>query len=124
MSSGASTPDPRTMGDDLTLAFAPLHKRAFGTAVGITLGAGLFLVTIFSILRGNPPDALFGLRYVLPLYDVSWSGAVLGSLSATLAAFCAGWFLAFCRNMIIALSIWFVRTRAELAQTRDFLDHI
>lgn len=124
MSSGGSTPGPRSMRDDLTLAFAPLHKRAFGTAVGITLGAALFLVTALGILKGNPPDVLFGLQYVLPLYDVTWSGAVLGSLSAALATFCAGWFLAFSRNMIIALGIWIVRTRAELAQTRDFLDHI
>lgn len=124
MSSAAPTSEPGSTGDNLTLAFAPLHKRAFGTAVGITVGGVLFLITAVSILRGNPPDALFAVRYVLPLYDVTWTGAVLGSLSAALAAFCAGWFLAFCRNIVIALGVWSVRTRAELAQTRDFLDHI
>jgi hypothetical protein len=35
-----------------------------------------------------------------------------------------GWFVAFCRNLAIATSIFITRTRAELSQTRDFLDHI
>lgn len=118
----SSGPEPGS--DELTLAFSPLHKRAFGMAVGITAGAALFLVTAWSLVRGDPPYLLQSLRYVLPLYDVTWPGAILGSVSAALAAFCAAWFLAFCRNLVVALGIWLVRTRAELAQTRDFLDHI
>jgi hypothetical protein len=35
-----------------------------------------------------------------------------------------GWFLAFCRNLLLAVKLFVVRTRAELSQTRDFLDHI
>jgi hypothetical protein len=41
-----------------------------------------------------------------------------------LAGFVAGWFLAFCRNTAIAISIFLVRTRTQLGNTRDFLDHI
>lgn len=110
--------------DELTMAFSPLHKRAFGMAVGITAASALFLATAWIILRGHPPYLLQSLSYLLPLYDVTWQGAVLGSLSAGLASFCAAWFLAFCRNLVIAISIWLLRTRAELVQTRDFLDHI
>lgn len=114
--------------DDLTremaLAFAPLHKRAFGLAVGLTFGLALFVVTAIALLRGDPPGILLRVRFLIPLHDVSWSGAILGSLSAAFAFFCAGWFLAFVRNFVLALSIWVLRTRAELGQTRDFLDHI
>ena len=29
-----------------------------------------------------------------------------------------------CRNLVLAISLFVIRTRAELAQTRDFLDHV
>jgi hypothetical protein len=109
---------------ELALAFAPLHKSAFGFAVGLTFGVGLFVVTALAVVRGGPPDILSRVRFLIPLHDVSWSGAILGSLSASFAFFCAGWFLAFVRNLVLALSIWVLRTRAELDQTQDFLDHI
>ena len=35
-----------------------------------------------------------------------------------------GWFVAFARNLILALMLAEVRTRAELSQTKNFLDHI
>ena len=54
-----------------------------------------------------------------------WSWALLfGRWILGLTFFMAGWFTAFCRNFVIAVSIWSVRARAELASTRDFLDHI
>ncbi len=117
------------LGDDLTremeLAFAPLHKRAFGTAVGLVFGLVLFLVTVVAVIRGGDyPGILDRIPFLVPMYDLSWAGAILGSLSAAFAFFCAGWFLAFARNLVLALSIWVLRTRAELSQTQDFLDHI
>lgn len=120
--------DPE-FGEDLTremeLAFAPIHKRAFGMAVGLVLGLGLFLITSIALLRGGDPSGLLArIQFMVPLYEVSWTGAILGSLSAAFAFFCAGWFLAFSRNVVLAVSIWVLRTRAELGQTRDFLDHI
>lgn len=104
--------------------FAPLHKRALGTAVGLVAGIAVFLMTVWCILRGDPPDFVHGLGYLLPLFEVSWTGALAGSLSAAFAAFCAGWFFAFCRNLVIAIYIWVTRTRVELRQMRDFLDHV
>ena len=38
--------------------------------------------------------------------------------------FCAGWFVAFVRNLVMAVSLFILQTRAELDDTRDFLDHI
>jgi hypothetical protein len=109
----------------MELAFAPLHKRAFGTAVGLVFGLVLFLVTVVAVIRGGDyPGILDRIPFLVPMYDLSWTGAILGSLSAAFAFFCAGWFLAFARNLVLALSIWVLRTRAELSQTQDFLDHI
>ena len=40
--------------EPLLLAFAPLHKRAFGLAIGIVAGVLLFVVTIYQVLV--PPE--------------------------------------------------------------------
>ncbi len=116
--------DADGMHPGLALAFAPVHKRAFGMAVGIVVGFTVFLATAWCIVRGDPPPIVYGLRFLVPMHDVTWAGAVLGSLSSAFAAFVAAWFLAFCRNAVLFSSIWLARTRAELEQTRDFLDHI
>jgi hypothetical protein len=109
---------------DLRLAFAPLHKRAFGMAIGGTAGVSLFLVTVYAVVRQDPPDLLYLVANYFPGYTVSWVGAMIGLAWAAFAFFVAGWFCAFMRNLVIGASIWMARTRAELIATRDFLDHI
>ena len=110
--------------EELVLAFAPIHKRALGMAVGSVMAGLVFVVTAWGVLVPEPPTFLFLLGYFLPGHDVSWVGAVRGAISAGFGAFVAAWFLAFCRNFFLAASVWVARTRAELSQTRDFLDHI
>lgn len=109
---------------DLELLFRPLHKRAFGMAVGITLGSCIFLATAYALVVPGRPDLLDLLSNFFPGYSVTWSGAVVGSLWAMFAFFIAGWFAAFCRNFFLASSIWLARARAELQASHDFLDHI
>lgn len=107
------------------LAFAPLHKRVFGTACGVAVALVVFAATLSNLLRG--PDSQFPL-YLLSEYffgySVSWGGLFIGAAWGYVVGFVGGWFLAFCRNLAVAISIFAIRTRAELAQTRDFLDHI
>jgi hypothetical protein len=57
-------------------------------------------------------------------YAVSPTGAVVGGLWAGFAGFVGGWFLAFVRNLTVAVIVFLIRTRATLATNRDFLDHI
>lgn len=109
----------------VTLAFAPLHKRAFGMAIGITAALLVAGVTLFHVVA-QPPDSGY-LRLLSNYfygYTVTWRGVVVGGLWAFLTGFVAGWFIAFCRNLVIAISIFITRTRAELRETREFLDHI
>lgn len=109
----------------LESAFAPLHKRALGVATGLTLGLGLFAITAFHLVvrpASAPPIEL--LAQYLYGYEVSWRGALLGSWWGFVVGFVGGWFVAFVRNFSLAAWIFVIRTRAELAQTRDFLDHI
>ena len=107
------------------LLFAPLDKRAFGIAIGTVTALGLLLVTLAQVaLDPDPAPHLFLLAQYFPGYTVTYGGALLGSGWAFVTGFCAGWFTAFIRNLVLALSLFFLRSKAELADSRDFLDHI
>jgi hypothetical protein len=111
--------------DSLVLAFAPLHKRAFGIAIGTATGLTIALITAVYLIRGAGPQVdLWLLKNYFWGYSPTWKGVLIGGWWGFVAGFVAGWFLAFCRNIIIAISIFLVRTRNELGNTRDFLDHI
>lgn len=107
------------------LEFAPLHKRAFGIAVGTAAGALTFLATAVYLLTKPEPGLNLGLlAQYFTGYSVSWPGAFIGAAWAWVAGFVLGWFLAFTRNLVLAVLLFAARSRAELDQTRDFLDHI
>jgi hypothetical protein len=109
----------------LALAFAPLHKRALGIALGSAIGLLVFALTLLQLAVGTDGNPNLGLlaEYFYG-YSVSVRGAFIGLLWGFFTGFVAGWFVAFTRNFIIAASIFITRTRAELQATRDFLDHV
>lgn len=122
-SGDASQPDSNEQ--RLVLAFAPLHKRAFGVAVGTAAGVTLFVATLVYGMR-EPAEGM-GLWLLVQYfrgYSISPFGAVIGLGWGFLTGFVAGWFFAFCRNLVMGASVFLIRTKAELAQTKDFLDHI
>lgn len=124
-STPASPPAPAPMAERMALAFQPLHKRAFGVAIGLAMGLAVAAATVVVLVRGFGDTSRLGLlREYFFGYSVSWQGVLVGFAWAFVAGFTAGWFVAFCRNMVFAVSIFLVRTRAELFETRDFLDHI
>ena len=94
-------------------------------ALGITAGLLFFGFTAIYLLRGPVPGGnLWLLGQYFYGYRVTWGGAFIGLGWGFLVGFVAGWFIAFCRNLTLAFSIFLIRTRAELNQSRDFLDHI
>lgn len=109
----------------LRLAFAPVHKRAFGVAVGTAAGLGIFAITVLQlILPGESGLNLWLLgEYFFGYSPTPW-GALVGLSWGFVVGFVAGWFVAFCRNFVIAVLVFLSRTRHELAATRDFLDHV
>jgi hypothetical protein len=107
------------------LVFSPLHKRALGLAVGATSALAIFGVTAVYLIRDpDQPIDLGLLAQYFYGYSPTWTGALIGAAWALMVGFVAGWFMAFVRNLTLAVSLFLVRTRAELAATRDFLDHI
>ena len=108
----------------LTRSFLPLHKRAFGTATGAAAALIVFVATAIVLLRADHDMPLWLLGQYFTGYDVTWTGALIGAAWAGFVGFVMGWFLAFSRNVLVGLLLIYIRTRAELAQTRDLLDHI
>lgn len=121
---GATTAE-REMLPSLHLAFARLHKAAFGAATGVAGAVVMGLLTVVCLVspraRGFPLELL---NEYFTGYTVSWGGVFVGMLWGFLVAFVAGWFVAFCRNLALAIIAFAIRTRAELNQTKNFLDHI
>jgi len=109
----------------LLRAFAPLDKRALGIAVGFVFGALVAILTVFHVVV-KPTDMpnIWLLGQYFYGYDVTVQGAFVGFWWAFVAGFAAGWFFAFVRNLTMAVWLLVIRTRASLAETRDFLDHI
>lgn len=124
----AKTPDAAPasrLPSELLLAFAPLDKAAFGAALGVAVALLVLLVTVGTMYSPQTERPALGLLAVyFRGYSVSWTGALIGAGWGAFMGFVFGWFLAFCRNLIVAISLFVIRTRAELSQTRDFLDHI
>lgn len=109
----------------LELAFAPLHKAAFGIACGVAGALLLAALTLGVLVSARAADFPLGLlSQYFAGYSVSWRGVFVGAAWGFLVAFVAGWFIAFCRNLALAIVAFTYRTRAELDQTREFLDHI
>ena len=107
----------------LALAFAPLHKAALGTAVGLTLGTLVAAVTAFHVIARpeNAPDIALLTHYFYG-YTVSWTGTLVGLFWGCVTGFVMGWFVAFVRNFSMAAWLFVVKTKANLSQ--PFLDHI
>ena len=107
-----------------TYLFAPLDKRAFGAALGVAGAMSIAGLTILDLLVPHPWHGLALLNQYFAGYSVSWTGALIGAAWGFAVAFCAGWLLAFVRNLTLALSLFMVRSRADLDEASDFLDHI
>jgi hypothetical protein len=107
----------------LRLAFAPIHRKALGMAFGIVLGGLLFIATLVLAIRGG--KSYFDLlNQFFWGYSVSLVGAFIGFLWAFGVGFALGWCFAVTRNLVIWIWLTVVRSRAEMDQYSDFLDHL
>lgn len=109
----------------VSLAFSRLHKAAFGVATGVAGAVLMGLITVTVLVspsaRGFPLDLL---GEYFAGYTVSWPGVAVGMVWGFLVSFVGGWFLAFCRNLSLAIIAFAIKTRAELSEMKNFLDHI
>lgn len=120
-----STSGEQRMHRTIVLAFAPLHKAAFGVAMGVVCGLALAIATVGDMWLDPQRRVGLGLlgEYFYG-YTVSPIGIVVGFLWAAAVGFVGGWFMAFTRNAMMALWLLYFRVRADWKATGDFLDHI
>ncbi len=106
-------------------AFAPLDKPALGIAFAVAMACIVAALTVLSMMLD--PAGAFPLHLLAQYffgYSVSWIGVVIGAAWAAATGFCWGWFVAFARNLVMSLWLLSVRVRADMATSRDVLDHL
>ena len=81
-------PAPQTVQDSLMR----LNARAWGISTGLLFGGGLFLATVFLVVRGGPTvgQHLQLLSVFFPGYQVSWFGAFVGFVYAFVLGYALG----------------------------------
>jgi hypothetical protein len=96
---------PRSSREEVILRRAVARLRAGVMAVtfGMTGGAGLFIATIWLVVRGgeNVGQHLGLLSNYLPGYSVTWAGAILGLLYGLVIGGVIGAAIAWIYNMIV-----------------------
>jgi hypothetical protein len=100
------------------------HKSALGFAFGLIGGGLLFAVTAFHVALKVEGLPLYLLSQFFHGYEVSWKGAFIGLAWGFAVGFVGGWLLGFVHNFTVGIWMLIVRTRRDLGQTRNFLDHI
>ena len=108
------------------LAFARLHKVGLGVAIGTVAGVGLWLLTMILVLKGGYPIGpnLQLLSQFFPGYSVTFTGAFVGLLWGFVSGFLFGAIFALLHNFLIWAWLIVIRSRAEMDQYGDFLDHM
>ncbi len=109
----------------LVRTFSRMDKLGFATALGTVAGVGVFLATLWLILKGGvtvgPHLDLLG-QFFLG-YTVSFTGALVGAAYAFTWGFLWGWLFAYIRNFALGLVIYRMKKQMEMLSFRDFLDH-
>jgi hypothetical protein len=110
----------------LLLAFARLDRRALGVAFGTVAGLGLFTLTAMLLLKGGveigPRLSLLG-QFLIG-YSATFPGMFIGLGWGFVVGFAFGWLFALLHNFLVWIWLTLVRSRAEMDQYGDFLDHM
>ncbi len=87
----------------ITTVVVRLNAVTTGLALGSLCGLGLFLATVWLLLKGGPRPGphLALLAQYLPGYSVSLGGSLLGFLYALGFGFVSGFLLAFIYNRLV-----------------------
>src|SRR5688500_6250043 len=84
-------------------SIARLRASIMAVVFGLMGGTGLFLATIWLVIRGPAPgyevgETLSLLNHYYPGYEVTWGGSLLGFFYGALAGGAIGWGVAMVYN--------------------------
>ena len=87
----------------ITQTIRRLNARAWGVAVGLLSGSGLFLATMFLVIRGgeNVGQHLELLSIYFPGYRVSVLGSFIGFVYAFVVGYAFGRLIGFLYNRLV-----------------------
>jgi len=108
----------------LLRAFAPLHRTAMGVAWGVVMGGLLAVATMVPVIKGNDFLSFGLLAQFFWGYSLSWRGVFVALLWGFGVGFALGYGFALVRNATIWLWLTIIRSRAEMDQYSDLLDHL
>ena len=107
----------------LIQTFARLERGAFGLAVGLWFGLGIFTATIILLIKGGsvvgPTLGLLS-QYIIG-YSVTWGGSLVGLVYGFVLGFCFGWLVAFLRNLFLSLYLHVIRFKTLISAVADFV---
>jgi hypothetical protein len=88
--------------DAIAKAIARLRSGVMATVFGATCGTGLWLATVWLVVRGGTRvgEHLGLLRYYFPGYSVTWTGAFIGFGYGVLTGGAVGFLLAWIYNRL------------------------
>ena len=92
--------------ESLNKAVHRLNQRAWGWAVGLLAGGGLFIATNFLIIKGGPNvgQHLQLLSAYFPGYRVTFVGSVIGFVYAFVLGYAVGRFVGTVYNKLVDAS--------------------
>ena len=102
MSQRARTIDEREL---IRTAIRRLRAGIVAIVFGMTCGTGLFVATIWLLIRGGPQvgKTLGLLRHYFPGYSVSWPGSLVGFGYGLVLGAVVGWSTAWVYNYLVSL---------------------
>ena len=88
--------------ENLDQAVMRLNGRAWGIAMGLLFGGGLFVATNFLVLRGGQDVGahLSLVSQFFPGYSVTFAGSFVGFAYASVTGFVAGWLASWIYNRV------------------------
>ena len=91
-------------GQNLNAAILRLNGRAWGIALGLLLGGGLFLATIVLVIKGGPDmgQHLTLLSVFFPGYRVTVLGSLIGFVYAFVLGYALGRLVGTVYNRLLA----------------------
>jgi hypothetical protein len=121
---GVESVEDNTEQNRLLRAFAPLHRTAMGVSFGVLAGGMLAIATATLVIRDSRTPNFDLLAQFFWGYSVSWPGVFVGLFWGFVVGFVMGYGFALVRNAAVWIWITAIRSRAEMEQYSDFLDHL